>query len=52
MSVFILYENDFGHAYVIGVFNSLDKARTEQAIKMSENTKDWISYQVEEWDVQ
>lgn len=52
MSVFIVYENDFGHWSVIGVFDDLDKARVAHAEKDSENTRDWISYNIEEWDVQ
>lgn len=51
MTVFILYENDFGHWNVIEVFDSLDKARVRHAEKESENTRDWITYNIEAWDV-
>ena len=52
MSVFIVYENDFDDWNVIAVFDSLDKARVRRAEKESENTRDWITYNIEEWDVE
>lgn len=51
MTVFIVYESDFGHLSIIDVVNSLDKARLVQAEKESTNDKDWITYFTEEWDV-
>jgi len=52
MVVYLVIESDFGTPRVIGVVESLDKARVVQAEKELQNNKDWIKYRIEEWDVE
>lgn len=52
MTVFLLYEIDFGSWQVVDIFDSIEKAQVEKDSKESENTLDWISYSIQEWDVE
>lgn len=51
MTVFVLYEIDSGSWQVLDIFDNIEKARVEKYSKESENTLDWISYSIQEWNV-
>ena len=52
MTVFAVFESDFGTGYLVKIVDSLDKARVVQAEKELQNNKDWIKYRIEEWEVE
>lgn len=51
MTVYVLFEDDFGTSHIVSVYSNLDKARTERLKLESEDHPDWISYHIEEWEV-
>ena len=52
MKVFLLMELDFGSGYVVSVHSDIDSAQIKKANKESENIREWVSYQVEEWETE
>lgn len=52
MIVFIVIESDFGSSFIQHLVNSIDKAQLLKAELEQKNTKDWVSYRIEEWNVE
>ena len=51
-TVFVVIESDFGSHCIQHIVDSLDKARVLQAKMELSNSKYWIKYRIEEWDVE
>lgn len=52
MTIYIVMEYDFGSGYVVSVHDNIDSARVKFASKEAENTSDWVSYTIEEWETE
>lgn len=48
ITVFIVIENGFGHIFIENIFDNKESAIKEQMRLAALNSKDWISYRVEE----
>lgn len=52
MTIYIVMGYDFGAAHIVSVHDNIDSARVKFAKVDSENSYDWVTYGIEEWDVE
>lgn len=48
MKVFLVIENNFGTVFIGKIFANKEAALSEQARLTTLNTKEWVSYRIEE----
>lgn len=52
MTVFVLLQTSFDRWYTVGIFDSLEKARSAQSSKEIADGNSWDEYSIVEWDVE